>query len=58
MQQIVAQIGAAVEKAMPSFLAACLTNLSMSCQLQSVTGPITDENNNEITDVDLDFIGG
>ena len=55
VQQIVAQIGVAVEKAMPSFLAACLTNLAMPCQPQEATEPISDENDSEI---DLDFIGG
>ena len=55
VQQIVAQIGTAVEKAMPSFLAACLTGLAMPCQPQTVTEPIPDENDSEI---DLDFIGG
>ncbi len=55
VQQIVAQIGSAVEKSMPSFLAACLTGLAQPCLPKSETEP-SDET--EISDIDLDFIGG
>ena len=56
VQRVVAQIGSAVEKAMPSFLAACLTGLAQPCiQVPQSEQPKQAE---EIADVDLDFIGG
>lgn len=56
VQRVVAQIGSAVEKAMPSFLAACLTGLAQPCI--QVPQPEQPKQAEEITDVDLDFIGG
>lgn len=58
VQRIVAQIGAAVEKAMPSFLATCLTGLAQPCITAiSVTNEKATETE-EISEIDLDFIGG
>lgn len=56
VQRVLAQIGSAVEKAMPSFLAACLTGLAQPCF--SATLPEQSKQEEEITDIDLDFIGG
>lgn len=56
VQRVVAQIGSAVEKAMPSFLAACLTGLAQPCIPTAL--PEQPKQAEEITDVDLDFIGG
>ena len=56
VQRVLAQIGSAVEKAMPSFLAACLTGLAQPCF--SATLPEQSKQVEEITDIDLDFIGG
>lgn len=58
VQRVVAQIGSAVEKAMPSFLAACLTGLVQPC---ISSAPISNEKpteTEEISEIDLDFIGG
>ena len=56
VQRIVAQIGAAVEKAMPSFLAACLTGLAQPCV--TAFPPEPPKQTDEIAEIDLDFIGG
>ncbi|MGN0655888.1 MAG: adenylate cyclase [Ruminiclostridium sp.] len=56
VQRVLAQIGSAVKKAMPSFLAACLTGLAQPCI--SATLPEQSKQAEEITDIDLDFIGG
>lgn len=56
VQRIVAQIGTAVEKAMPGFLAVCLTGLAHPCI--QVSQPEHPKQAEEITDIDLDFIGG
>lgn len=56
VQRVVAQIGSAVEKAMPNFLAACLTGLAKPCI--QVSQPEQPKQAEEIADVDLDFIGG
>jgi hypothetical protein len=55
VQRIVAQIGTAVEKAMPLFLAACLTGLAQPCLTATPSEP--SNQTDEIADVDLDFIG-
>ncbi len=58
VQRVVAQIGSAVEKAMPSFPAACLTGLAQPC---ISSAPALSENSTEteeISEIDLDFIGG
>ena len=58
VQRVVAQIGSAVEKAMPSFLAACLTGLAQPC-ISSATAPSEKPTETEeISEIDLDFIGG
>ncbi len=58
VQRVVAQIGSAVEKAMPSFLAACLTGLAQPCFSSAPAQSEKTTETEEITDVDLDFIGG
>ena len=58
VQRVVAQIGSAVEKAMPNFLAACLTGLAQPC---IPSAPVSSENTTEtevLSEIDLDFIGG
>ncbi|MBP1564888.1 MAG: adenylate cyclase [Oscillospiraceae bacterium] len=58
VQRVVAQIGSAVEKAMPSFLSACLTGLAQPC-ITSAPVPIEKPTETEeISEIDLDFIGG
>ena len=56
VQRIFAQIGSAVEKAMPSFLVACLAGLVQPCINAAPSEP--PKQTNEIADIDLDFIGG
>lgn len=56
VQRIVSQIGTIVEKAMPSFLAACLTGLAQPCI--PTTLPEQPKQTEEISEIDLDFIGG
>lgn len=56
VQRVVAQIGSAVEKAMPSFLAACLMGLAQPCI--QVPQPEQPKQTEEISEIDLDFIGG
>ena len=58
VHKVIAQIGTAVEKAMPGFLAACLTELAQSC---ISSAPVLSEKTTEteeISEIDLDFIGG
>ncbi len=52
---IIGAVERSVEKSMPSFLAACLTGLAQPCLPKTETEP-SDEA--EISDIDLDFIGG
>ncbi len=58
VHKVIAQIGTAVEKAMPGFLAACLTGLAQPC---ISSAPVLSEKTTEteeISEIDLDFIGG
>ena len=58
VQRVVAQIGSAVEKAMPSFLAACLTGLAQPCFSSAPAQSEKTTETEEISEIDLDFIGG
>ena len=58
VQRVVAQIGLAVEKAMPSFLAACLTGLAQPCFSSAPAQSEKLTETEEISEIDLDFIGG
>ena len=58
VHKVIAQIGTAVEKAMPGFLAAGLTGLAPPC---ISSAPVLSEKTTEteeISEIDLDFIGG
>lgn len=54
IEQIVAAVGSAVEKALPGFVAAYITNLAQPYQQ---TAPPTVEQKPDLSEVDLDFIG-
>ncbi len=54
IEQIVAAVGSAVEKALPGFMAAYLTNLAQPYQQ---TAPPTAEQEPDLSEIDLDFIG-
>lgn len=58
VQRIIAQIGTAVEKAMPGFLASCLTGLAQPCISSAPTPSEKTTETEEISEIDLDFIGG
>lgn len=53
VEQIVAAVGSAVEKALPGFMAAYLTNLAQPYQQ---TAP-TIEQEPDLSEIDLDFVG-
>lgn len=53
IEQIVAAVGSAVEKALPGFMAAYLTNLAQPYQQ---TAP-TIEQEPDLSEIDLDFVG-
>lgn len=53
IEQIVAAVGSAVEKALPGFMAAYLTNLAQPYQHTSPTA----EQEPDLSEVDLDFVG-
>lgn len=55
VEQIVTEVGAAVEKSMSGFMAAYITNLA---HLYQQTIPPTAEPEPDLSDIDLDFIGG
>lgn len=54
IEQIVAEVGNAVEKALPGFMAAYLTNLAQPYQQ---TAPPTAEQDPDLSEIDLDFVG-
>lgn len=54
VEQIVAEVGSAVEKALPGFMAAYLTNLAQPYQQ---TTPSTVEQEPDLSEIDLDFVG-
>ncbi|MBR1393594.1 MAG: adenylate cyclase [Ruminococcus sp.] len=60
VEQIVAAVKSAVEKVLPSFLAACFTKMVMPYNAAAPTINITNtnENNASANDIDFDFVGG
>ena len=54
IEQIVAAVGSAVEKALPGFMAAYITNLAQPYQQ---IAPPTAEQEPDLSDIDLDFVG-
>lgn len=60
VEQIVAAVESAVEKALPSFLAACFSKMVMPYNSAAPTINITNtnENNASADDIDFDFVGG
>lgn len=54
VEQIVAAVGGAVEKALPGFMAAYITNLAQPYQQ---TAPPTAEQEPDLSEIDLDFVG-
>lgn len=55
VEQIVTEVGVAVKKSMPGFMAAYITNLAQPYQ-QPI--PLAAETEPDLSDIDLDFIGG
>ena len=60
IEQIVAAVESAVEKVLPSFLAACFSKMVMPYNTAAPTINITNtnENNASADDIDFDFVGG
>ena len=60
VEQIVSAVENAVEKALPTFLAACFTKMVMPYNTASPTINITNTNENNVSadDLDFDFVGG
>ena len=62
VEEIVAAVERSAEKALPSFLAACIAEILNSNRNFSVpaqhSAPVEKVENDDISDVDLDFIGG
>lgn len=54
IEQIVAAVGSAVEKALPGFMAAYITNLAQPYQH---TSSPTAEQEPDLSEIDLDFVG-
>ena len=54
IEQIVAAVGSAVEKALPGFMAAYITNLAQPYQQNA---PPTAEQEPDLSEIDLDFVG-
>ena len=54
IEQIVAAVGSAVEKALPGFMAAYITNLAHPYQQ---TAPPKAEQDPDLSEIDLDFVG-
>ena len=54
IEQIVAAVGSAVEKALPGFMAAYITNLAQPYQQ---TAPPTASQDPDLSEIDLDFVG-
>ena len=59
VEQIVAAVENGVEKALPTFLAACFTKMVMPYN-SAPTINITNNNDNNVSadDIDMDFVGG
>ncbi len=59
VEQIVSAVENAVEKALPTFLAACFTKMVMPYN-SAPTINITNNNDNNVSadDIDMDFVGG
>ena len=59
VEQIVTAVESAVEKVLPSFLAACFSKMVMPYNVSSaVTITNSDEKNTSAEDIDMDFVGG
>ena len=60
VEQIVGAVESAVEKALPTFLAACFTKMVMPYNTAAPTINITNTNENNVCadDIDFDFVGG
>ena len=60
VEQIVEAVESAVEKALPTFLAACFTKMVIPYNTTAPTINITNtnENNASADDIDFDFVGG
>ena len=60
VEQIVAAVKPAVEKVLPSFLAACFSKMVMPYNATAPTINITNTNENNVSadDIDFDFVGG
>ena len=60
VEQIVSAVESAVEKALPTFLAACFTKMVMPYNAAAPTINITNTNENNVSadDIDFDFVGG
>ena len=54
IEQIVAAVGSAVEKALPGFMAAYITNLAQPYQQNTLPTAAQDP---DLSDIDLDFVG-
>ena len=54
IEQIVAAVGSAVEKALPGFMAAYITNLAQPYQQNA---PPTADREPDLSEIDLDFVG-
>lgn len=54
IEQIVTAVGSAVEKALPGFMAAYITNLAQPYQQ---TAPPPTEQEPDLSEIDLDFVG-
>ena len=54
IEQIVAAVGNAVEKALPGFMAAYITNLAQPYQQ---TAPPAADQESDLSEIDLDFVG-
>lgn len=57
VEQIVAAVEKAIEKVLPSFLAACLTKMVMPYNVV-MPAANNNENNTQTDDIDFDFVGG
>ncbi|MBR1385011.1 MAG: adenylate cyclase [Ruminococcus sp.] len=60
VEQIVAAVESAVEKVLPSFLAACFSKMVMPYNTAAPMINITNTNENNVSadDIDFDFVGG
>ena len=59
VEQIVAAVESAVEKVLPSFLAACFSKMVMPYNVSQQNSAINNSNENSTADeIDFDFVGG